>query len=86
MWAPIFSLPLTPDPWLPQNFTGQGEPDSTRCDTREQLLSKGCASDDIIDPRSHATTQEDQVGGQKQLSPQKVTLYLRPGRLGLGWG
>uniref|UniRef100_A0A8C6AIA3 Integrin beta n=1 Tax=Monodon monoceros TaxID=40151 RepID=A0A8C6AIA3_MONMO len=61
------------------NFTGQGEPDSTRCDTREQLLSKGCAADDIIDPRSHATTQEDQVGGQKQLSPQKVTLYLRPG-------
>ncbi|XP_067595758.1 integrin beta-2 isoform X1 [Pseudorca crassidens] len=62
------------------NFTGQGEPDSTRCDTREQLLSKGCATDDIIDPRSHAMTQEDQVGGQKQLSPQKVTLYLRPGQ------
>eukprot|EP00069_Balaena_mysticetus_P006192 bmy_18495T0 len=62
------------------NFTGQGEPDSTRCDTREQLLSKGCPSDDIMDPRSHATTQEDQVGGQKQLSPQKVTLYLRPGQ------
>lgn len=39
-----------------------------------------------MDPRSLAETQEDQAGGQKQLSPQKVTLYLRPGRLGLGWG
>ncbi|KAB0398112.1 hypothetical protein E2I00_019761, partial [Balaenoptera physalus] len=40
----------------------------------------GCPTDDIVDPRSHAMTQEDQVGGQKQLSPQKVTLYLRPGQ------
>ncbi|KAJ8793631.1 hypothetical protein J1605_003639 [Eschrichtius robustus] len=72
-------VPVAP-PGAGDNFTGQGEPDSTRCDTREQLLSKGCPTDDIMDPRSHATTQEDQVGGQKQLSPQKVTLYLRPGQ------
>ncbi|XP_072793448.1 integrin beta-2 isoform X1 [Vicugna pacos] len=62
------------------NFSGQGEPDSVRCDTREQLLVKGCAADDIMDPKSLAETQEDQAGGQKQLSPQKVTLYLRPGQ------
>ena len=62
------------------NFSGQGEPDSVRCDTREQLLAKGCVADDIVDPRSLAETQEDQAGGQKQLSPQKVTLYLRPGQ------
>ncbi|XP_008581666.1 PREDICTED: integrin beta-2, partial [Galeopterus variegatus] len=62
------------------NFTGPGEPDSTRCDTREQLLIRGCAADDIMDPRSLAETQEDQEGGRKQLSPQKVTLYLRPGQ------
>ncbi|XP_046504842.1 integrin beta-2-like, partial [Equus quagga] len=68
------------------NFTRQGEPDSHRCDTREQLLQKGCAADDIMDPRSIAETQQDQKGGQKQLSPQKVTVYLRPGRLGLSWG
>uniref|UniRef100_A0A9L0IJ70 Integrin beta n=1 Tax=Equus asinus TaxID=9793 RepID=A0A9L0IJ70_EQUAS len=61
------------------NFTGQGEPDSHRCDTREQLLQKGCAADDIMDPRSFAETQEDQKRGQKQLSPQKVTIHLRPG-------
>ncbi|XP_045632860.1 integrin beta-2 [Ursus americanus] len=62
------------------NFTGLGEPDSVRCDTREQLLLKGCAADDIMDPRSLAETQEDKKGSQQQLSPQKVTLYLRPGQ------
>ncbi|XP_058379260.1 integrin beta-2-like [Diceros bicornis minor] len=62
------------------NFTGRGEHESHRCDTREQLLMKGCAADDIMDPRSLAKTQEDHEGGQKQLSPQKVTLYLRPGQ------
>ncbi|XP_016076742.1 PREDICTED: integrin beta-2 [Miniopterus natalensis] len=62
------------------NFPGQGEPDSVRCDTRAQLLSKGCAADDIMDPRSFAETKEAHEGGQKQLFPQKVTLYLRPGQ------
>ncbi|KAM5153819.1 integrin beta-2 [Callospermophilus lateralis] len=62
------------------NFTGQGEPDSVRCDTREQLLKKGCAADDIMDPRSLAEPQQDLEGAWKQLSPQKVTLYLRPER------
>lgn len=47
---------------------------------------KGCAADDIMDPRSLAETQEDKKGSQQQLSPQKVTLYLRPGRLGLSGG
>uniref|UniRef100_A0A2I3G637 Integrin beta n=1 Tax=Nomascus leucogenys TaxID=61853 RepID=A0A2I3G637_NOMLE len=61
------------------NFTGPGDPDSIRCDTRPQLLMRGCAADDILDPRSLAETQEDHDGGQKQLFPQKVTLYLRPG-------
>lgn len=80
-------LCATPGPCLPQNFTGQGEPDSARCDTRAQLLSKGCATDDIMEPRSLAETRESQAGRQKQLSPQQVTLYLRPGRLGwLGVG
>ncbi|XP_008059756.1 integrin beta-2 [Carlito syrichta] len=62
------------------NFTGPGDPDSIRCDTRQQLLMRGCAADDIMDPRSLAEAQEDQEGGRKQLSPQKVTLYLRPGQ------
>uniref|UniRef100_A0A2K5EAD3 Integrin beta n=1 Tax=Aotus nancymaae TaxID=37293 RepID=A0A2K5EAD3_AOTNA len=41
---------------------------------------RGCAADDIMDPRSLAETLEDRDGGRKQLSPQKVTLYLRPGQ------
>ncbi|XP_024415761.1 integrin beta-2 [Desmodus rotundus] len=61
------------------NFTGQGEPDSVRCDTRAQLISRGCEADDIMDPRSFAEIKENQQGGQKQLFPQKVTLHLRPG-------
>ncbi|XP_023571679.1 integrin beta-2 isoform X2 [Octodon degus] len=62
------------------NFTGLGEPDSARCDTREQLVKKGCAPDDIMNPSSLAKPQEDQRGGQKQLFPQKVKLFLRPGQ------
>ena len=78
-----FFLPL---PTPRQNFTGQGEPDSVRCDTRAQLISRGCEEDDIMDPRSFAEIKENQQGGQKQLFPQKVTLHLRPGGLGPAWG
>lgn len=63
------------------NFTGPSEPDSVRCDTREQLLSKGCAADDIMDPRSLAQPQKDEDRDRKQqLSPQRVRVYLRPGQ------
>uniref|UniRef100_A0A8C5XGS3 Integrin beta n=1 Tax=Microcebus murinus TaxID=30608 RepID=A0A8C5XGS3_MICMU len=61
------------------NFTGPGDPDSIRCDTREQLLMRGCPTDDIMDPRSLAEPLKDRQGARKQLSPQQVTLYLRPG-------
>ncbi|XP_042527578.1 integrin beta-2 [Dipodomys spectabilis] len=62
------------------NFTDQGEPDSTRCDTREQLQKKGCEADNILDPRSFAMPQKDPQRGSTQLSPQHVTLHLRPGQ------
>lgn len=62
------------------NFTAPGEPDSIRCDTREQLRAKGCELDNIMDPKSLAEPQEELDGGRKQLSPQKVTLFLRPGQ------
>uniref|UniRef100_A0A5F9DK19 Integrin beta n=1 Tax=Oryctolagus cuniculus TaxID=9986 RepID=A0A5F9DK19_RABIT len=61
------------------NFTAPGEPDSIRCDTRDQLRAKGCELDNIVDPRSLAEPQEELDGGRKQLSPQRVTLFLRPG-------
>ncbi|XP_036767972.2 integrin beta-2 [Manis pentadactyla] len=62
------------------NFTGPGEPNSVRCDTRKQLQSKGCAADDIMEPQSLAEAHEDRHGAQKQLCPQKVMLSLRPGQ------
>ncbi|XP_035873394.1 integrin beta-2 isoform X2 [Phyllostomus discolor] len=62
------------------NFTGRGEPDSVRCDTRAQLTARGCDPDDIMDPKSFSETNENQQGGQKQLFPQRVTLHLRPGQ------
>lgn len=62
------------------NFTAPGEPDSIRCDTRDQLRAKGCELDNIVDPRSLAEPQEELDGGRKQLSPQRVTLFLRPGQ------
>ncbi|KAM9695674.1 integrin beta-2 [Trichechus inunguis] len=62
------------------NFTGLGEPDSVRCNTRQQLLMKGCPANDIVDPRSLAEAQDNLAGAGKQLSPQSVKLYLRPGQ------
>lgn len=38
-----------------------------------------------MDPKSLAESQEDKDRDQRQLSPQNVTLYLRPGRLELAW-
>ncbi|XP_050018118.1 integrin beta-2-like protein [Alexandromys fortis] len=62
------------------NFTGQGQPESLRCDTSEQLLLRGCTSEYLVDPKSLAESQEDKDRDQRQLSPQNVTLYLRPGQ------
>ncbi|XP_048202051.1 integrin beta-2 isoform X1 [Perognathus longimembris pacificus] len=62
------------------NFTGRGEPDSIRCDTRAHLQKKGCVADDILDPKSFAESQDTGQRGGKQLSPPQVTLHLRPGQ------
>ncbi|KAM6224663.1 integrin beta-2 [Rhynchocyon petersi] len=43
-------------------------------------MMKGCASDDIVDPKSIVETQENKAGDRRQLSPQSVTLTLRPGQ------
>ncbi|KAL6072503.1 hypothetical protein STEG23_030747, partial [Scotinomys teguina] len=74
--SPALSRLCTKD----KNFTGQGEPESVRCDTPEQLLLKGCTSEYLVDPKSLAEPQENKDRDQKQLSPQNVTLYLRPGQ------
>ncbi|XP_060087487.1 integrin beta-2 [Heteronotia binoei] len=58
-----------------QNFTKVGEPDSIRCDTKEQLRQKGCEERDTIFPESYPTLAPPNP--KKQISPDAVTLKLR---------
>ncbi|XP_061463592.1 integrin beta-2 [Rhineura floridana] len=58
-----------------RDFTKVGEPDSNRCDTKEQLLQKGCG-EDIIFPKSFAQST-GQSNNNKQIYPEEVHLQLR---------
>nr|XP_020664873.1 integrin beta-2 isoform X2 [Pogona vitticeps] len=58
-----------------QNFTKVGEPDSIRCDTKQQLLLRGCEEEDIVFPKSFAIP--DPPHGLRQIYPEKVHLQLR---------
>nr|XP_025035663.1 integrin beta-2 [Pelodiscus sinensis] len=63
------------------NFTKAGEPDSIRCDTREQLQQRGCDTQDIVFPESNSiASQKDSLDSKTQLRPQAVQLKLRPGQ------
>ncbi|XP_069509434.1 integrin beta-7 [Ambystoma mexicanum] len=68
------------------NFTKVGEADSSRCATREQLLKRGCDTDQVMDPHSSHDILEDiplSNNSDKttvtQLAPQRILLKLRPG-------
>ncbi|CAJ1078846.1 integrin beta-2-like [Xyrichtys novacula] len=68
------------------NFTKPGEQEAVRCDTRATLLKNGCEDEDIISPENSMTKDKaeplsDSFTQQKliQLSPQKISLSLRPG-------
>ncbi|KAM9347359.1 integrin beta-2 [Symphorus nematophorus] len=73
--------------WCKQlNFTKEGEQEAVRCDTAAQLKKRGCSQDQIINPvnnfniieqteLSNSFAKEEPV----QLSPQKISLTLRPG-------
>ncbi|XP_071371827.1 integrin beta-6 [Centroberyx affinis] len=60
---------------------------SKRCDTPDSLREKGCVSDRLEFPVSHGQILQDRPIGKKsdnntnstQISPQKMTLKLRPG-------
>ncbi|XP_073330199.1 integrin beta-2 [Pagrus major] len=73
--------------WCKQlNFTKAGEQEAARCDTRAQLIERGCKLDEIISPKNNLTiVKEDSLSppfNQQepvQLSPQKISLKLRPG-------
>ncbi|XP_074857627.1 integrin beta-2 isoform X2 [Carettochelys insculpta] len=63
------------------NFTKAGEPDSIRCDTREQLQQRGCDVKDIVFPESkHLLLKTDPLDDKTQLKPQAVELRLRRGQ------
>lgn len=70
------------------NFTKTGEQDAVRCDTEKNLIARGCNKEDIIDvkntikynvnkPLTDKFTRRDKE--YVQLSPQDISLKLRPG-------
>uniref|UniRef100_A0A3Q4AUH3 Integrin beta n=1 Tax=Mola mola TaxID=94237 RepID=A0A3Q4AUH3_MOLML len=73
--------------WCKQlNFTKPGEQEAVRCDTRAQLMQRGCQMDEIISPENRISivketplsisfNQQEPV----QLSPQNISLKIRPG-------
>nr|XP_046260095.1 integrin beta-2 [Scatophagus argus] len=73
--------------WCKQlNFTKPGEQEAARCDTQANLRERGCKLDQIISPQNHQSNiKEDPLSvsfNQQepvQLSPQKISLRLRPG-------
>ncbi|KAM4608389.1 integrin beta-2 [Polymixia lowei] len=78
--------------WCKQlNFTKPGEQEAARCDTRAQLMERGCTEDEILSPKnfiqvvkSLPLSQSFQVNPNQnqqepvQLSPQEIKLKLRP--------
>ncbi|XP_056146129.1 integrin beta-2 [Lampris incognitus] len=78
--------------WCNQlNFTRPGEQEAARCDTKSQLMERGCKQEDIISPGNYfrvlkevplSTTFVQEQAKQRepvQLFPQKIELKLRPG-------
>ncbi|KAF7653863.1 hypothetical protein LDENG_00077630 [Lucifuga dentata] len=73
--------------WCKQlNFTKAGEQEAARCDTRSQLMERGCQEDEIISPKNDRKVMKDtplskQFNQQEpvQLRPQEIRLKLRPG-------
>ncbi|KAK2839370.1 hypothetical protein Q5P01_013110 [Channa striata] len=69
------------------NFTKAGEQEAARCDTRAQLIKRGCKMEEIISPQNEPTILKNDplsvtaIGQQEpvQLRPQRISLMLRPG-------
>ncbi|XP_040912731.1 integrin beta-2 [Toxotes jaculatrix] len=73
--------------WCKQlNFTKAGEQEAVRCDTKAQLIERGCMAEAIIssnneqvikknNPLTTSFNREEPV----QLAPQEIDLRLRPG-------
>uniref|UniRef100_A0A3P8R4N3 Integrin beta n=1 Tax=Astatotilapia calliptera TaxID=8154 RepID=A0A3P8R4N3_ASTCA len=67
------------------NFTKDGEQDAVRCNTRAELVKRGCKENEIISPKNKRNIAKDdplsasQNGQVVQMRPQKIDLDLRPG-------
>ncbi|XP_061782237.1 integrin beta-2 isoform X2 [Nerophis lumbriciformis] len=68
------------------NFTKAGEQEAARCETQAKLRERGCREEEIIYPASvqqivKAESLSNSFNMQEpvQLSPQKISLKLRPG-------
>ncbi|XP_029462028.1 integrin beta-2 isoform X2 [Rhinatrema bivittatum] len=62
-----------------RNFTKAGEPDSTRCDTVQQLKERGCSETEIFSPKSQSfPIERDVLSSNVQLIPKNIELLLRP--------
>ncbi|XP_074046048.1 integrin beta-2 isoform X2 [Macrotis lagotis] len=63
------------------NFAERGEPNSIRCDTKKQLLQRGCQESEIVNPQSQTNSISDSPNSKaSQLTPQNIQLRLRPGQ------
>nr|XP_014350673.1 PREDICTED: integrin beta-7 isoform X1 [Latimeria chalumnae] len=67
------------------NFTKDGESESSRCDSEEELLIRGCKSDQIVHPKSSYEILKNRSLSKNaegetvvQLTPQKIKVKLRP--------
>ncbi|KAI4878702.1 hypothetical protein NFI96_013478 [Prochilodus magdalenae] len=69
------------------NFTKPGELEAVRCDTRAEIVKKGCPENKIIDPPNilnklinRPLTPGISSNDPVQIQPQKIELVLRPGK------
>uniref|UniRef100_A0A672HV52 Integrin beta n=1 Tax=Salarias fasciatus TaxID=181472 RepID=A0A672HV52_SALFA len=73
--------------WCQQlNFTKVGAQEAVRCDTRAQLIARGCPVEEIIAPENLVDIVEARplnavFEGRElvQMSPQRINLKMRPG-------
>ncbi|KAM9850927.1 integrin beta-2 [Aulostomus maculatus] len=74
--------------WCQQlNFIKPGEQNAARCDTQTRLMEKGCKMEEIIFPDNHLNIDKDDALSTSfnkqepvQISPQRISLKLWPGR------
>ncbi|XP_037646180.1 integrin beta-2 [Sebastes umbrosus] len=75
--------------WCHQlNFTKAGEQEAVRCETKAKLMERGCKMEEMISPENNVTIVKkdplsesfnQQQQQPVQLSPQRISLKLRPG-------